>query len=198
MKHYLTLLTYSSNPQNPCNIILHLGKNDAKNLPSRTVLDNHLKLKALVKDSLPTCKVFVSTPTLRTDDGKAKVTVRQLTKLKMDTKNNNNINVRHLGGKGLHLNQSGSNLLSKNFLNPIEKFLKTKGCSDISNNSLAESEQPFRPESASLSRRSNTSLTAGFLEILRGKNKNRPIIAQLNISYLRNKFGFLSSQLLNM
>ena len=45
------------------------------------------------------------------DDGKAHITVRQLTKhllqLKIDTINNNNINVRHLGGKGLHLNQSG-------------------------------------------------------------------------------------------
>ena len=100
---------------------------------------------------------------------------------------------RHLGGKGLQLDRSGSNLLSKNFVNAIEKFWKTKGCSDISNNSLVESEHPFRPESASLSRRSNTSLTAGFLENLRGKNKNRPIIAQLNINSLRNKFGFLSS-----
>ena len=62
-------------------------------------------------------------------------------------------------------------------------------------NSLVESEHPFRPESASLSRRSNTSLTAGFLENLRGKNKNRPIIAQLNINSLRNKFGFLSSHI---
>ena len=63
------------------------------------------------------------------------------------------------------------------------------------NNRLVESEHPFRPESASLSRRSNKSLTAGFLENLRGKNKNRPIIAQLNINSLRNKFGFLSSQI---
>ena len=63
------------------------------------------------------------------------------------------------------------------------------------NNSLAESEHPFRPKSASLSRRSNTFLTAGFLENLGGKNKNRPIISQLNISSLRNKFGFLSSQI---
>ena len=50
-------------------------------------------------------------------------------------------------------------------------------------------------ESASLSRRSNTSLTAGFLENLRGKNKKRPIIAQLNINSLKNKFGFLSSHI---
>ena len=195
MEHYLI----SRIQKKPRNIILHVGTNDVKNLPSRTVLDIVLQLKALVKDSLSTCRVFISTLTLSTDDGKAQIRVRQLTKhllqLKIDTINNNNINVRHLGGKGLHLNQSGSNLLSKNFVNAIQKFWKTKGCSDISNNSLVESEHPFRPESASLSRRSNTSLTAGFLENLRGKNKNRPIIAQLNINSLRNKFGFLSSQI---
>ena len=90
---------------------------------------NLLKLKALVKDGLPSCEVFVSTPTLRTDDGKTQITVSQLTKhllqLMIDTvnnNNNNNINIRHLGGKGLHLNQSGSKRLSKNFLNAIEKF----------------------------------------------------------------------------
>ena len=110
----------------PRNIILHVRTNDAKNLPPRTVLDNLLKLKALVKDSLPSRKVFMSIPTLRTDDGKAQLTVSQLTKhllqLKIDTVNNNNINIRRLGGKGLHLNQSGSKLLSKTFLNAIEKF----------------------------------------------------------------------------
>ena len=122
MEHYLIPIIQKK----PSNIILHVGTNDAKNLPSRTVLDNLLKLKALVRDSLPTCRVFISTPTLRTDDGKAQITVRQLTKhllqLKIDTINNNNINVRHLGGKGLHLNQSGSNLLSKNFVNAIQIF----------------------------------------------------------------------------
>ena len=103
---------------------------------------------------------------LHSDDGKAQIKVRQLTKhllqLKTDTINNKNINVRHLGGKCLHLNQSGSNLLSKNFLNAIEKFCKVKQYSDISNNSLAESERPYRPESTSLSRRNNTSPNAGF------------------------------------
>ena len=38
-------------------------------------------------------------------------------------------------------------------------------------------------------------MTAGFLENLREKNKNRAIIAQLNINFLRNKFGFLSSHI---
>ena len=197
MEHYLMPIIQKK----PSNIILHVGTNDAKNLPSRTVLDNPLKLKALVKDSLPTCKVFISTPTLRTDDGKAQITVSQLTKhllpLKIETVNNNNINIRHLGSKGLHLNQVGSKLLSKNFLNAIEKFSKTEGCSDISNNRPIESEHPSRPESASSNKRSNKSLTTDFLENLRWKNKNRPIIAQLNINSLRNKFGFLSSQITN-
>ena len=38
----------------PSDIILLVWTNDAKNLPSRTVLYNLLMLKALVKDSLPT------------------------------------------------------------------------------------------------------------------------------------------------
>ena len=122
MEHYLIPIIQKK----PSNIILHVGTNDANNLPSPTVLDNLLKLKALVKDSLPKCKVFTSTPTLRTDDGKAQITVSQLTKhilqLKIDTVNNININIRHLGGKGLHLNQSCSKLLSKHFLNAPEKF----------------------------------------------------------------------------
>ena len=122
MEHYLIPIIQKK----PSNIILHFGTNDAKNLPSRTVLDNLLTLKTLVKDSLPTCKVFISTPTFRTDDGKAQITVSRLTKqllqLKIDTVNNNNIKIRHLGSKGLHLNQSGSKLLSKNFLNATENF----------------------------------------------------------------------------
>ena len=65
----------------------------------------------------------------------------------------------------------------------------------ISNNRLVESEHPLRPESASSNKRSNMSQTTGFLENLRWKNKNRPVIAQLNINPLRNKFGFLSSQI---
>ena len=55
----------------PSNIILLVETNDPKNLPSQTVFGNILKFKVLVKDSLPTCKTFISTSTLRTDGGKA-------------------------------------------------------------------------------------------------------------------------------
>ena len=95
-EHYLIPIIQKK----PSNIILHFWADDAKNLPLRTVLDNLLKLKALVKDSLPKCRVFISTLTLRIDDGKAQLTVSQLTKHlflpKIDTVSNNNINVRQL------------------------------------------------------------------------------------------------------
>ena len=151
-----------------------------------------------MEDSLPTYKVFRSTPTLRIDDGKPQITVSQLTKhllqLKTDKVNNDNINARHLGSKGLLLNQSGSKLSSKSFLNTVEKFWKTKGSSEISNNRLVQPEDPFKPESSSSSR-SNTSLITGFLENLKKKNKNRLIIAQLNTNSSKKQFGFLSSHI---
>ena len=81
--------------------------------------------------------------------------------------NNNNIYVRHLRDKGLHLNQSGSN-----FLNTMERFWHTKGCLDISNNRLVESEHLLRPESTLSSKRNNRSLTTGFIENLKGKKRN--------------------------
>ena len=54
MEHYLIPIIQKK----PSNIILNVGTNDAQNLPYRTILDNLLKLKALVKDSLPTCRVL--------------------------------------------------------------------------------------------------------------------------------------------
>ena len=51
-------------------MITHIGANDA---PSSL-----LKLKSLVKEKLPQCKIWLSTPTLRTDNGKASLTVCQL------------------------------------------------------------------------------------------------------------------------
>ena len=47
------------------------------------------------------------------------------------------------------------------------------------------SEQPLRFDFASSSRRNRTTLTTGFLENFRGKNKKRTIIAQLNINSLK-------------
>ena len=70
-------------------------------------------------DNLPKCKVVISTPTLCTDDGKAALTVSQLTKhlLQLDICiiDNRNISARNLGNKGLHLIQQAKVVLRKIF-----------------------------------------------------------------------------------
>ena len=74
MEHYVIPVIH----EEPSNIILQVETNDIKNLPSRTILNNHLKLKVLVKDSVPTGRVLISTVKLRLDDGKAQMTIIQL------------------------------------------------------------------------------------------------------------------------
>ena len=110
----------------PTNMIIHTGTNDAPSSTSREIQDNLLKLKALVNEKLPQCKVWLSTPTLRTDNGKATLTVSQLVNhllnLNIDVIDNRNIKSRHLSRKGLHLNDSESKLLARNFLEKIKLF----------------------------------------------------------------------------
>ena len=107
-------------------IIIHAGTNDAPYLTSRRMLDNLITLKSFINDKLPNCKVVISTPALRTDDGKAALTVSHFTnhllQLDIDIIHNRNINARNLGNKGLHLNPTGTSHLAKNLLSSIKSF----------------------------------------------------------------------------
>ena len=104
-------------------MIIHTGTNDTPSSTSREIQDNLLKLKALVNEKLPQCKVWLSTPTLRTDNGKATLTVSQLVNhllnLNIDVIDNRNIKSRHLS---LHLNDSGSKLCARDILGKIKLF----------------------------------------------------------------------------
>ena len=75
---------------------------------------------------VPDCKVIISTLIVRSDDGKAALTVSQLTnrlrQLKTDVVDNINMNSRHTGIKGLHLNFPGTTQSAKNFENVIKKI----------------------------------------------------------------------------
>ena len=62
----------------PTNIVIHTGRKYPPSSTSREIQGNLLKLKALVNKKLPQYKVWLSTPTLRTDNGKATSTVSQL------------------------------------------------------------------------------------------------------------------------
>ena len=118
-----------------------------KNLASRKILDNLITLKSFITDKLPNCKVVISTPTLRTDDWKAVLTVSQLTndllQLDIDIIDNRNINARNLGNKDLHLHPTGTSRLTKNLLSSIKSFRKAKGCPGVLNENNIEPEHPL-------------------------------------------------------
>ena len=122
MKHHVIPLLRKE----PSFIIIHAGANDAPCLTSRKILNNLITLKSFITDILPNCKDIFSTPTLRTDDGKAALTGSQLTNhlLQLDIYiiDNRNINARYLGNKGLYLNPTGSSCLAKNLLSSIKSF----------------------------------------------------------------------------
>ena len=110
----------------PKRIIVHIGTNDNTSSTSREILDKLLKLKTLVKETLPETEVTFSTPTIISDNGKAARTVRNLCDhlldLNMDILDSRNITSKHLGRKGLHLNKAGFTRLAKNIIYKLRKF----------------------------------------------------------------------------
>ena len=110
----------------PKHIIIHIGTNDATHSTSREILVKLLKLETLIKKTLPETEVTFSTPTIRPDNGKAALRIRNLCghllDLNMDILDNRNITSKHLGRKGLHLNKAGSARLAKNIIHKLRKF----------------------------------------------------------------------------
>ena len=74
-------LDYHVNPvlrKNPKHIIVHIETNDATCSTSREILNRLLKLNTFTKETLPETEVTFSTSTIRSDNGKAAQTVRNL------------------------------------------------------------------------------------------------------------------------
>ena len=103
-------------------MIIHIGTNDAPSSTSTEIQDNLLKLKALVNKKLPQCKVWLSTPHYERTSHLDSVSVNHLLNLNIDVTDNRNIKSRHFSRKGLHLDDSGSKLLARNFLEKIKSF----------------------------------------------------------------------------
>lgn len=122
LKHHLVPLL----KKEPEHIILHVGTNDSTSKTSREILDELLQLKQHIKNLLPNSKVIISKPTLRTDNGKATLTLNKLNshleQLDIDIVDNSNIKGLHLGKKGLHLNKKGKQRLELNFLGKLRNL----------------------------------------------------------------------------
>ena len=110
----------------PGYVVLHVGTNNTKDMTSRNLLDKLLQLKTTVLDSDKKCKVILSQPMTRVDDGKAGFTISTLNDL-LEEKDipivkNKNITVDHLGSKGLHLNPHGIARFAMNLKASIRKL----------------------------------------------------------------------------
>ena len=107
-------------------LITHPGTNNTVKFTSRDSLNKLFQLKSFIQENSPDAEIAISTPTLRSDNGKAALTVRQLTNhlinLTIDILDNRNITCKHLSRIGLHLNQCGSNLQTKNIISKLWKF----------------------------------------------------------------------------
>ena len=107
-------------------LILHVGTNDATSNTSKKIIDDLLILKSKISKQLPSCRIALSKPIIRMDDGKANITIRNINKhlsaLHSECINNDNISSQYLGRKGLHLNPQGKGRLALNFMKQIRKF----------------------------------------------------------------------------
>ena len=63
----------------PKYLIIHAGTNHAVKFTSRDILNKLPPLKSFIHEKLPNAEITISTPTLSSDNGKAALTVRQLT-----------------------------------------------------------------------------------------------------------------------
>ena len=108
----------------PDYIVLHFRTNNVTNLTARDIIDKLLQLKSKILDSRKSCKVIISQPTLRFDNGKAALTNHHLWNLlealSADIAKNRNSS-KHLGGKALHLSLHGTARLALNLKATIRK-----------------------------------------------------------------------------
>ena len=117
---YLTpLLT-----KEPTTIILHAGSNNSTSKDAPAIVDKLLLLKQHIRTILPSCKVYLSSPTLRLDNPSAGFVLCQvsdmLKHLDIDIINNDNINASFVGRAGLHLNMRGAGKLASNFIKAMK------------------------------------------------------------------------------
>ena len=102
------------------------GTNDATTNTSTKITDDLLILKSSISKQLLSCRIVLSKPIIRHDNGKANLTIRNVNKhlpaLQSEFIENDGISSQHLGRKGLHLNPKGKGRLALNFMKQVRKF----------------------------------------------------------------------------
>ena len=107
-------------------VILHVGTNDCVSESGNTVFQNLLGLKKHIEEKVPGVKVIISQPTIRFDNNLVSMRVREVVKKLESSKIpllvNDNIEIRHIGKKGLHFNGYGTGRCAMNILSLIKQL----------------------------------------------------------------------------
>ena len=107
-------------------IILHVGSNDCTLSTSDVAISNLKRLIQYIEETVPGIKVIISQPILRHDIALARITasrlVERINKENLFILNNSNIVRKHVGRKGLHLNQYGTARLAMNLISLSQRL----------------------------------------------------------------------------
>ena len=107
-------------------MIIRTQTSDATRSRSWEIVDILLQLKTLIKETFSKADVTFSIPTIRSDNEKSTLTVKNLcyhiVDLNIDILDNRNITSKHLGRKVLHANKAGICCLEINIINKFGMF----------------------------------------------------------------------------
>ena len=98
--------------------ILHIGTNNAVEDTPEDIYNNLMSLKVKVEDKIPSCQVVISCLIRRSDSVKANKTAEKVNNFIKLAKfvDNGNITNKHLGRRGLHLNNNGNYHFCEKFI----------------------------------------------------------------------------------
>ena len=101
-------------------MILHVSTNDCVSKQPDIIVQELLNLKKFIEEQLPDCTVIISEPVIRTDNfiaaNNVKVVGKMLSLLNIYRMDNCNIEPKHLGKGGLHLNDYGTKRMALNLI----------------------------------------------------------------------------------
>ena len=93
-------------------MILHIGTNDSTFYSATEIVEEIGKVKQYILEQLPTVKLVISTPALRTDKVNANLVNAEVTELLRSKEEkiitHPNIKEEHLDKYGLHINNIGT------------------------------------------------------------------------------------------
>ena len=107
-------------------ILLPVGTNDCTNKTSDDVLREFECLVEFIRKVLPCSQVIVSQPIVRADNIKAKQIIKNfnliLKRLQYNILDNSNLNVFHLGRRGIHFSHYGTKKMTINIISLIKRL----------------------------------------------------------------------------